>query len=139
MSGAPIYGERRFAMRVWLSPRELAARGLTAQDVEQADEKQIITKGRLKAAIKGIAFEFPELAHLAHLALNPITLALTGLVLVVGKVRDTFRSFSVCIREFSGPMAAGSRKSMSASTAARRTSGDGSSSAPIRCGVASRS
>ena len=36
VSGAPIYGERRFAMRVWLSPSELAARGLTAQDVEQA-------------------------------------------------------------------------------------------------------
>src|SRR5688500_13333366 len=36
VSGAPIYGERRFAMRVWLSPRELAARGLTAQDVEGA-------------------------------------------------------------------------------------------------------
>ena len=36
VSGAPIYGERRFAMRVWLSPRELAARGLTAQDVENA-------------------------------------------------------------------------------------------------------
>jgi multidrug efflux pump len=36
VSGAPIYGERRFSMRVWLSPSELAARGLTAQDVEQA-------------------------------------------------------------------------------------------------------
>jgi multidrug efflux pump len=36
VSGAPIYGERRFAMRVWLSPRELAARGLTTQDVENA-------------------------------------------------------------------------------------------------------
>jgi multidrug efflux pump len=36
VSGAPIYGERRFAMRVWLSPRELNARGLTAQDVETA-------------------------------------------------------------------------------------------------------
>ncbi|HEX9704299.1 MAG TPA: efflux RND transporter permease subunit [Gemmatimonadales bacterium] len=36
VSGAPIFGDRRFAMRVWLSPRELAARGLTAQDVEQA-------------------------------------------------------------------------------------------------------
>ena len=36
VSGAPIYGERRFAMRVWLSPAELAARGLTAQDVESA-------------------------------------------------------------------------------------------------------
>jgi multidrug efflux pump len=36
VSGAPILGERRFAMRVWLSPRELAARGLTAEDVESA-------------------------------------------------------------------------------------------------------
>src|SRR5687767_7382881 len=36
VSGAPIYGERRFSMRVWLSPSELAARGLTAQDVEAA-------------------------------------------------------------------------------------------------------
>jgi len=36
VSGAPIYGERRFAMRVWLSPSELAARHLTAADVEQA-------------------------------------------------------------------------------------------------------
>ncbi|MGH7663717.1 MAG: efflux RND transporter permease subunit [Gemmatimonadaceae bacterium] len=36
VSGAPIYGERRFSMRIWLSPRELAARGLTAQDVESA-------------------------------------------------------------------------------------------------------
>ncbi|HET9439089.1 MAG TPA: efflux RND transporter permease subunit, partial [Longimicrobiales bacterium] len=36
VSGAPIYGERRFAMRVWLSPREMAARGLTTQDIEAA-------------------------------------------------------------------------------------------------------
>jgi multidrug efflux pump len=36
VSGAPIFGERRFAMRVWLSPRELAARGLTPQDVDNA-------------------------------------------------------------------------------------------------------
>jgi multidrug efflux pump len=36
VSGAPIFGERRFAMRVWLSPREMAARGLTTQDVENA-------------------------------------------------------------------------------------------------------
>jgi multidrug efflux pump len=33
---ARIYGERRFAMRVWLSAPELAARGLTVQDVEAA-------------------------------------------------------------------------------------------------------
>lgn len=36
VSGAPIYGERRFSIRVWLSPGELAARGLTPQDVENA-------------------------------------------------------------------------------------------------------
>jgi multidrug efflux pump len=36
VSGAPIYGERRFSMRVWLSPRELVARRLTAQDVANA-------------------------------------------------------------------------------------------------------
>jgi multidrug efflux pump len=31
-----IYGERRYAMRVWLSARELASRGLTVQDVAAA-------------------------------------------------------------------------------------------------------
>jgi multidrug efflux pump len=31
-----IGGERRYAMRVWLDPQRLAARGLTAQDVERA-------------------------------------------------------------------------------------------------------
>jgi multidrug efflux pump len=33
---ARIFGERRFSMRVWLSASELAARGLTVQDVESA-------------------------------------------------------------------------------------------------------
>ncbi len=33
---AQIFGERRFSMRVWLSSSELAARGLTVQDVEAA-------------------------------------------------------------------------------------------------------
>ena len=33
---ARIFGERRFSMRVWLSASDLAARGLTVQDVEQA-------------------------------------------------------------------------------------------------------
>jgi multidrug efflux pump len=33
---AGIFGERRFSMRVWLSAAELAARGLTVQDVENA-------------------------------------------------------------------------------------------------------
>jgi multidrug efflux pump len=33
---AEIYGERRLSMRVWLSASELAARGLTVEDVQQA-------------------------------------------------------------------------------------------------------
>src|SRR5690606_30164474 len=33
---ANIFGERRFAMRVWLDPDALAARGLTVQDVASA-------------------------------------------------------------------------------------------------------
>src|SRR5262245_32913175 len=33
---ARIFGERRFSMRVWLEPSELAARGLTVQEVQQA-------------------------------------------------------------------------------------------------------
>jgi len=51
VSGAPIFGERRFAMRVWLSPRELAARGLTAQDVEQAIQTRSveIPAGRIES------------------------------------------------------------------------------------------
>jgi multidrug efflux pump len=31
-----IFGERRISMRIWISPKELAARGLTVQDVEAA-------------------------------------------------------------------------------------------------------
>ncbi len=33
---AGVYGERRYSMRVWLSAPELAARGITVQDVEAA-------------------------------------------------------------------------------------------------------
>jgi multidrug efflux pump len=52
VSGAPIYGERRFAMRVWLSPRELAARGLTVQDVESAIRSRSveIPAGRIESS-----------------------------------------------------------------------------------------
>src|SRR5215218_1446852 len=52
VSGAPIYGERRFAMRVWLSPSELAARGLTAEDVEAAIRTRSveIPAGRIESA-----------------------------------------------------------------------------------------
>ena len=36
VGSAQIFGERRFSMRVWLSTSELAARGITEQDVESA-------------------------------------------------------------------------------------------------------
>jgi multidrug efflux pump len=36
VSRANIFGERRFAMRIWLDPNALAARGLTVQDVASA-------------------------------------------------------------------------------------------------------
>jgi multidrug efflux pump len=52
VSGAPIFGERRFAMRVWLSPRELAARGLTVQDVDAAIRSRSveIPAGRIESS-----------------------------------------------------------------------------------------
>src|SRR5262245_15132275 len=55
------------------------------------------------------------------------------------KVRGTLRSLSVCSKVLRGPIAVGSRRSIRASTEARLTSGAGSFSAPIKCGVASRS
>ncbi len=36
VGSAQIFGERRYAMRIWLDPGELAARGITVQDVETA-------------------------------------------------------------------------------------------------------
>src|SRR5438445_578899 len=36
VGSAGVYGERRFAMRVWVQPDQLSARGLTVQDVEGA-------------------------------------------------------------------------------------------------------
>src|SRR5688500_11900545 len=60
VSGAPIFGERRFAMRVWLSPRELAARGLTAQDVENAIRTRSveIPAGRIESERREFAVRY---------------------------------------------------------------------------------
>ena len=60
VSGAPIYGERRFSMRVWLSPRELAARGLTAQDVENAIRTRSveIPAGRIESRQREFAVRY---------------------------------------------------------------------------------
>lgn len=40
-----IFGERRYAMRVWLDPNRLAARGLTPQDISRALSEQNIQVG----------------------------------------------------------------------------------------------
>ncbi|MUG91664.1 efflux RND transporter permease subunit [Scytonema sp. UIC 10036] len=45
LSEARIFGERRYAMRIWLDPNRLASRNLTAQDVIDALEEQNIQVG----------------------------------------------------------------------------------------------
>jgi multidrug efflux pump len=49
---AQIFGERRFSMRVWLSASELAARGLTVEDVDQAIRSRNVEvpAGRIESA-----------------------------------------------------------------------------------------
>ncbi len=53
-----IFGERKYAMRVWLDPIKLAARGLTAGDVTAALQEQnveipsAILAGRLRILIR---------------------------------------------------------------------------------------
>jgi HAE1 family hydrophobic/amphiphilic exporter-1 len=42
---ATIVGERKYAMRLWLDPNALAARGLTAKDISDALEEQNIQVG----------------------------------------------------------------------------------------------
>jgi HAE1 family hydrophobic/amphiphilic exporter-1 len=45
VSEAQIFGERRYAMRLWLDPNRLASRNLTAQDVIDALEEQNLQVG----------------------------------------------------------------------------------------------
>ena len=47
-----IFGERRYAMRIWLDPERLAAYGLTPQDVEEALRRQNVEMpaGRIESA-----------------------------------------------------------------------------------------
>jgi multidrug efflux pump len=42
VGSAQIFGERRFSMRVWLSATELAAHGVTVQDVERAIQSRSV-------------------------------------------------------------------------------------------------
>ncbi|WP_445633363.1 RND transporter [Nostoc sp. DSM 114161] len=45
VSNAQVFGERRYAMRLWLDPNRLASRGLTTQDVADALSEQNIQVG----------------------------------------------------------------------------------------------
>ncbi|RCJ20072.1 RND transporter [Nostoc sp. ATCC 43529] len=45
VSNAQVFGERRYAMRLWLDPNRLASRGLTTQDVADALAEQNIQIG----------------------------------------------------------------------------------------------
>src|SRR5262245_4285038 len=50
----PIYGERRYAMRIWLDPARLAAFRLTTQDVEDALRRQNVEvpAGRIESQMR---------------------------------------------------------------------------------------
>ena len=51
VADARIFGERRYAMRIWLDPLRLAAYGLTPQDIEAALRRQNveIPAGRIES------------------------------------------------------------------------------------------
>jgi hydrophobic/amphiphilic exporter-1 (mainly G- bacteria), HAE1 family len=45
VGGVQIFGERRYAMRIWLDPEELASRSLTPQDITTALQQQNLQVG----------------------------------------------------------------------------------------------
>jgi hypothetical protein len=45
------------------------------QDVQEVETKAFASKLQLRQAVKGLAMEFPILAHIGRLAINPITAA----------------------------------------------------------------
>jgi hypothetical protein len=49
------------------------------KEITEEVERGIVKHKDLHAIVKGLKLEFPELAHLAHFALNPITLAVTAI------------------------------------------------------------
>jgi len=54
VAGVRIFGERRYAMRIWLDPVRLAAYALTPQDVESALSRQNVEvpSGRIESAAR---------------------------------------------------------------------------------------
>ena len=57
-----MFGERTFAMRIWLDPEKMASLGVTAEDVTTAvsDQNQVVAAGSLgqQPAPKGQVFQF---------------------------------------------------------------------------------
>ena len=57
-----IFGERKFAMRIWLDPEKMASLGVTADDVSKAisEQNQVVAAGSLgrPPAPKGQVFQF---------------------------------------------------------------------------------
>jgi len=49
------------------------------KEMEEADQKAFVSKSQLKSAVKGLKEEFPGLAHMAKLALNPIAFMVAGI------------------------------------------------------------
>src|SRR5438046_3177339 len=65
VGSAGVFGERRFAMRVWVQPEQLSARALTVQDVE--------------SAIAGSVFGTPSM----HVARRTVLIAAILVVLII--------------------------------------------------------
>jgi hydrophobe/amphiphile efflux-1 (HAE1) family protein len=57
-----MFGERTFAMRIWLDPQKMASLGVTAEDVTSAvsDQNQVVAAGALgqEPATEGQVFQF---------------------------------------------------------------------------------
>ena len=56
VADVPIYGERRYAMRIWLDPARLAAFRMTTQDVEDALRRQNVEvpAGRIESRMREV-------------------------------------------------------------------------------------
>ncbi|MES0874262.1 efflux RND transporter permease subunit [Sinimarinibacterium thermocellulolyticum] len=62
VSEVRIGGDRRYAMRVWLDPAQLAARGLTVEDVEAALRRQNVERpaGRIESTDREFSLRTPR-------------------------------------------------------------------------------
>src|SRR2546422_9294449 len=61
VGSAAVVGERRFAMRAWVQPDQLSARGLTGQDLESAitSRNVEIPPGRIESTRRGVSRPAP--------------------------------------------------------------------------------